>query len=231
MKRLWRIGQYVLGATFSSAALLTIGYFTPTQWQRSTRANCIQNTEKIYVVGDDVHTNIIVPVQNEVFDWQTQLSLQNIGADTTANYRYLAFGWGERNFYMNTPTPADFRLSNALKALFLINKSVLYVQGLPTYPAPNANVRCLRINQADYLKLMEHIDRTFEQNPQGEKIRLQNGYTPNGGFYASKGRYSILRTCNTWTAEGLRQANVNTPVWAGLSSAVMLHLENSCQCD
>jgi uncharacterized protein (TIGR02117 family) len=231
MKRFRRICQYSLGTVFAIPMLLGLGYIIPTRLGRSPQAPCALDNQKIYVVGDITHTNIIVPVRNEVFDWGTYLNLQSIGSDTEANYQYLAFGWGEREFYMNTPTPADFRWSNALRALLLINQSVLYVQGLPTAPTLDANTRCVRLSQANYLNLMQFIHRTFEQTPQGNKIRLQNGYTSNGGFYAAKGRYSILRTCNNWTAEGLRTAEVNTPLWAGLAPAVMFHLPKSCQCE
>ncbi|MEO1558483.1 MAG: DUF2459 domain-containing protein [Cyanobacteria bacterium J06632_19] len=29
----------------------------------------------------------------------------------------------------------------------------------------------------------------------------------------------MLRTCNTWTADALRKANINTPLWDSLSFA------------
>jgi uncharacterized protein (TIGR02117 family) len=231
MKRFRQICQYCLGTVLTIPVLLGLGYVIPTRLGRSPQASCASDNERIYVVGDITHTNIIVPVRNDVFDWGAHLNLQSVGSDAEANYQYLAFGWGEREFYMNTATPADFRWSNALRALLLINQSVLYVQGLPTAPSPDANTRCVRLSQANYLSLMQFIHRTFEQTPTGDKIRLQNGYTANGGFYAAKGKYSIFRTCNNWTAEGLRAAEVNTPLWAGLAPAVMFHLPKSCQCE
>jgi hypothetical protein len=106
--------------------------------------------------------------------------------------------------------------------------SVLYVKGyqiIPNY----LEVKCIKITQTDYLQLINFIESSFQLDANGRQIRLGNGHTDNAGFYAAKGSYSILKNCNSWTAEGLRKADINTPLWSGLSSAIMFHLKSNCK--
>ncbi|WP_320073116.1 hypothetical protein [Nostoc sp. MG11] len=63
------------------------------------------------------------------------------------------------------------------------------------------------------------MQATFQVDVKGSKIRLYDGHTTNTGFYA------ILKTYNSWTAEGLRKANANTLLYDGLSFAMSLELK------
>ena len=202
---------------------LLIGALVPQKSKRSP-ASC---DVKICVINFGIHSEIIVPVQNKNFDWRKHLSLDQIGAGKNADYKYLAFGWGEREFYMNAPREIDAKIPAGIKALFLPNPSVIRVEGYKNLPR-NFEIECFGVSQTGYLKLNKFIKDTFQLDPQGEKIRLSYGRPRNVSYFEAKGTYSILRNCNSWTAEGLRKADVNTPVWAGLSTAIMLHLDNSC---
>lgn len=79
------------------STLLLVGYFTPRKWVNHSLKSC---NFKICVSQSGMHSNIIVPVKNKVFDWQKYLDLNNKNLE----YRYLGFGWGERNYYTNSPT-------------------------------------------------------------------------------------------------------------------------------
>lgn len=211
--------------------ILGAGYLIPTRWGQPSAEELALKTERIYVSGDSVHTNILVPVSNAPFDWNQHFPLEEIGRDTAASYRYLSFGWGDRNFYLQTPTWAEFRLSNALKALFGFNNaSAMHVQGLQALPShPAIRVRCVCLDRAGYQRLMNFIAASFQRN-QGQPIRIQNGHHISSSFYAAKGQYSLLRTCNAWTADGLRVANVNTPLWTAPAPAIFHHLPTDCPC-
>ena len=69
----------------------------------------------IFILSNGVHTDIVVPVKNDTFDWSKQIKFEHTKAkDSTA--KYVAMGWGDRGFYLETPTWADLKASNALKA-------------------------------------------------------------------------------------------------------------------
>ncbi len=88
----------------------------------------------------------------------------------------------------------------------------------------------MKISGANYLKIIKFLKDTFQLDAAGNKIKISYGYDNSDSFYEAKGSYSILRTCNDWTAEALQKAEVNTPLWSTLSSGIMFHLNSGCEC-
>ena len=221
---LYKSTIFFFSATLISLILLTIAALIPRKSNYSTKNAC---DIKICVSDTGIHSNIIVPIANKTFDWRNYLSIDRIGIDNAKDYNYLSFGWGDREFYMSTPSLVDLKLSTTFTALFLATPSVVYVKGYQSIPAYHG-VKCIKINQTDYLQLAQFIKSTFKQNKKAENIRVGNGHTNNAGFYAAIGNYSILNNCNSWTGSALRKANVNTPLWDGISTAIMFHLKGNC---
>jgi uncharacterized protein (TIGR02117 family) len=219
-----KLFHYSWRAALSVFLLLLMAAFLPSRWGNKTQESC---KFKICVSDMGIHSEIIMPVQNEIFDWRIYLPLNKITRTANPDYKYLGFGWGERDFYMNPPSQIHLQISAGLKALFWLNPSVIRVEGHHKLPQA-VKVKCFGINQQGYLNLVKFINNTFKLDHQGQKIRLSYDYPVNVSYFDAKGTYSIVRNCNNWTAEGLRSAEVNTPLWAGLSSAIMWHLENRC---
>ncbi|WP_017653004.1 DUF2459 domain-containing protein [Fortiea contorta] len=216
--------RYFLILVLSSLALLAVGALMPRKWSSYLKNNC---DLEVCVADRGIHSDIIVATKTPIFDWHKYISVQAIGTDAANDYKYLSFGWGDRDFYMLTPSLAEMKFSTTFKALFLPTPSVMHVQGYQLRP-DYFHIKCIRVNQADYLKLMQFIQASFQLDTKGDKIRLGNGHSTNAGFYQAMGSYSLLRNCNSWTAEGLRTADINTPVWDGLSLGIMLHLKSNC---
>ena len=80
----------------------------------------------IYVMTNGVHTDIVVPVKNEIMDWSKVTRFENTQSkDTTFNY--AAFGWGDKGFYLETPDWSDLTFSVAFKAMFHLGSSAMHV--------------------------------------------------------------------------------------------------------
>jgi uncharacterized protein (TIGR02117 family) len=218
-------GRYFFRFCLSSLTLLAIAVLLPRKWSNDLKSNC--NLD-VCVASSGVHTDIIVPTKNHVVNWHQYISIADIGIDKNHDYSYLSFGWGDRDFYMSTPSVADIKLSTTIKALFLPTPSVMYVKGYNLIP-DYWDVKCIKINEIDYLQLMKFIQASFQLDTKGKNIRLGDGHTNNGGFYAANGSYSILRNCNSWTAEGLRKADINTPLGDSIPSAILWHLRSNCK--
>lgn len=229
LRRLKRWLGYLGLACLGLIVVLAMAAITPRQWQIPPSPDC---RFTIYVTSDGMHTNFFVPVRTTIYDWSQQLDLEAIGSDPAADYRYLQFGWGDRIFYMGTPSWQEVQLTNALRALFYWrNTSAMFVKGHTAAPQPgNETVTCLHLSQTDYLALMRFLQATFQTDAQGQVERLGSGQDGQSSFYAATGFYSIFNTCNSWTADGLRAAHVNTPVWGGLAAPIMWHLRNGCEC-
>lgn len=231
--KIWKFVKRLAAVTLLGGsglgALLAIAALTPRQWGTLPTSGDCRYT--VYVSGGAMHTNLIVPVRNEMFDWGKSLELQTLGKNA-AQFQYLQFGWGDRIFYVETPSWDQVKPTSALRALVLQNPAAMFVKGHSTVPRyPAEELKCVRLGQADYLALMQYIRGSFQQDSQGNFQRIGTGQDGESGFYAAIGSYSMLRTCNTWTADALRSANVNTPLWSALSPAVMRHTGNGCPCE
>ncbi len=228
LKKFFQItSRFLLIAILGATVTLTIGYLTPRQWGQVPSKSCALT---IYVEGDNFHTHLIVPVKNYEFEEINQLNLGGTDHQENNDYRFLSFGWGDRVFYLNTPTIKDVRVLTTLRALLLPTDTVVHVQGHSTLPQTRAGyrVKSLRVSHQGYLNLRKFLISSLARDSEGKPILIQQSHRYRGSFYAAKGSYSIFQTCNDWTALGLRAAEVNTPIWSGLAGAVFMHLRAGC---
>src|SRR3546814_8923447 len=56
---------------------------------------------RIFVYSNGVHTGIVVPTANKVKDWRSLVRPNDL-SDPRYAEDHLLFGWGERNFYLQT---------------------------------------------------------------------------------------------------------------------------------
>jgi uncharacterized protein (TIGR02117 family) len=217
----WRYGLLSLAVILFA---LLLGYLMPTKWNYRTQSDC---SYPIYVSSvNNFHAELIVPVTTAAFDWRSYLALSQLGPNANT-YRYLSFGWGDRKFFMN----ASFDPITIFDTLFLPGPTVMHVWGHseePSQLSPEFDVKQIWLSRAEYLKLMQFINGSFQHTLQGCAQYIHQGLYANSGFYEAVGSYSIARTCNVWTADALKQADVNTPVWAAFAPAVMQHLHSNC---
>ncbi len=220
-----RLSKGALCGVLLLASGLTIGFFTPRRWFQS--ATCENQPYRIYVQGDAMHVNLVMPVDNGVYDWRQFMNLQQIGSDTNENYRYLKMGWGDRIWYTEVPDWSQMNVLDIGRVLLKPgNASVMYVQG---YAARPDNVKCVGLDREHYLNFVRFLQNSFARDAQGKLIYIKAGAATTDGFYAAVGNYSALRTCNTWSAEALDAAGINTPVWSALAPAVMRQIP-TCSC-
>jgi uncharacterized protein (TIGR02117 family) len=224
LKKLRKTRKYLLLFLAGIFAIALIGAFTPTKWFYGKQTDC---TVPIYISNvNNFHAEIILPVKNEVFDWRQQLNLQQLGQEAD-QYQYLSFGWGDRNFFMNS----SFDPITIFDVLFLPGPSVMHVWGHsePKLQLSSAfEVKQVNLSKAEYLKLTEFINNSFQRSAENQAIYIKQGLYKDSSFYEAKDNYSFLRTCNAWTAEALRTADINTPIWAALAPAVMNQINCDC---
>ena len=123
---------------------------------------------------------------------------------------FVAIGWGDRDFYLHTPTWADLTLRRAVGALFGANASLLHVSWL-TRAHLRQGAYALPLSQRQYLALVAHVRGSL---PSGRALALPGaGYGPEDAFYEAEGGYHLFETCNTWTGRGLRRAGVPVSRW------------------
>ncbi len=119
----------------------------------------------IFVRTNGVHTWIVVPVEAAGVDWRPFAPVSHIKDPRYAG-GYLAFGYGNREFYLNTPTWGDLSLRTALAAAFGRGRSLVHVEHERS-PRPDEYQRPLVLRIGEYQKLAQHIRASFELDAQG----------------------------------------------------------------
>jgi uncharacterized protein (TIGR02117 family) len=156
-------------------------------------------TATIYVVHRGWHTDIGLPVE--------PVSGPLAALETTfPGVRYMVFGFGERHYYM-AQAPASGEMLSAL----LPSKSAILLTALRATPAEafaDHDVVALRVSPSGVEHLATLVWLELEKAPDGSARRLADGPYAGSVFYASSATYDAFHTCNTWTAQLLRDGGL-----------------------
>jgi uncharacterized protein (TIGR02117 family) len=168
----------------------------------------------IYLVDNGVHTGIVLPVLAAGVDLRTQFRASDL-PDARQAGSWLIFGWGDRQFYLETPQWSDVRPMTVLVAAFGSGQSLLHVDHIDG-PEDLIEPRPISISRGEYRKLVGLILATRQRGSAAVA-----GYGPRDVFYPANGRYSMVRTCNVWTGDTLAAAGIRAPLWSPFSGGVM----------
>ena len=80
----------------------------------------------IFVMSNGVHTDIVVPVKNEIMDWTRMTKFEHTESKDTT-FKFVAFGWGDKGFYLETPQWSDLKFSVAFNAMFHLGSTAMHV--------------------------------------------------------------------------------------------------------
>lgn len=177
---------------------------------------------RIYIKTNGVHTDIVVPIKNEIKDWSTKIKLENTkGKDL--GMAYVAFGWGDKGFYLNTPRWSDLKYSTAFNAAFGLGGSAMHATFFKEISESTDCVQ-LRLSKENYINLIAYIEASFQWDANHNPIFISaTTYGLNDSFYEAYGSYSIFYTCNTWANNALKSAGQKAALWAVTDSGIFCH--------
>jgi uncharacterized protein (TIGR02117 family) len=185
-----------------------------------------KNGVKFFVQSNGVHTDLILPVKNNMWNWAKKIEPEDFETNDRA-FKYVSFGWGDEGFYLHTPTWADLKFSTAFKALFLRGPSCMHVSYLGEEPSVDKRTHEIDISNEQYKALVKFIDASFQKDKDSSYLIIP-GYHYSGtndNFYQGTGSYSFYKTCNVWTNDGLKAAGIKTAAWAPFDESVLYHLK------
>jgi len=184
----------------------------------------------VYIVSNGVHTDFVFPVRSPVMDW-TQVFSPHDFVDLALPADWIAIGWGDREFYLNTPTWGDLTVSRALHALFGLDHSLLHVSYYrqTSLDGFGATAHRLSLSRVQYEVLRDYVLGTVAHSASTVQAHPVAGrhYGLDDAFYEAGGRYSMLKTCNVWVGDGLVQADVRVSRWAPFDWSVVWYLGNN----
>jgi uncharacterized protein (TIGR02117 family) len=183
---------------------------------------CENECVTVFVSTDYFHTDIIVPVES-MPGWMNRLRVNPSFA--RANPSYLAFGFGDRDFYINTPVRAEFSIKTALRALLLPTPSVIHADALYGRPMEGETTVLIRMDRDQLRRLNDFLMGSFLTDKNGSFIPVCCPYF--GGydaFYEARESFHLFRTCNSWAGNALKSAGVKNALWTPFARGVFWHI-------
>lgn len=171
----------------------------------------------ITLVSGPIHYDILLPLDDDTRKEFAFLTEAGIPIDNF-NAAWLSVGWGSEAFYTTAGAYTDISALAVLKAATGDNAVIRFeVYGrLPDHP----DLRAVSLSAAQLDVLRANIrDQLQSTNP----LPLQ-GFSETDSFFAAKGRFHILRTCNVWVGDMLSSAGLDFGIWTPTPYAVTLSL-------
>ncbi|MDD3005201.1 TIGR02117 family protein [Flavobacterium sp.] len=211
-KTLKFIGKSILGLLIFIVVYVFFAFAIPYIGVNKKHTSTSQDVE-IYIKTNGVHTDIVVPIKSEYKDWSKIIQYKHIKSkDSTL--QYIAFGWGDKGFYLNTPEWSDLKVSTALVAASGIGESAMHATFMDK---PIEGIDCvkLKISSQEYYNLINYVESSFEWDKDKSPIWIDaTTYGLNDSFYEAKGAYNLFYTCNTWSNNALKVMNQKAALWS-----------------
>jgi uncharacterized protein (TIGR02117 family) len=214
--------KWLGGLTVALFVALAMGLFFPRPLTAPADA-AVQGETQILLLANPIHTDIALPVDDEVRAAFADLVPAGLPVDMPG-VEYLIIGWGGRSFYIETPTWGDIRPLPVLKAL-TIDRSVLHVAVAGRIDQKHPSVRPLTISKEGRRRMIEAIRASFIRDA-GLPVPIPGAaYGLDDAFFEAEGVFNAFVGCNTWTASMLRSAGVRTGWWTPLPQLLDLSID------
>jgi len=174
---------------------------------------------EVFVRTNGVHSDLVLPANTGGVDWYA-LARPEHAADPGSADGWIAVGWGQREFYLETEKWSDLRVRTALRAA-AGGEALMHVSH-GSRPRPSAAYRPLRLEPEGYRQMVAAIDASFSRDARGRAIPLLGrGYADYDVFYQAHGVYHAFRTSNQWTADMLAEGGVEIGIWTPFEQGIM----------
>ena len=174
----------------------------------------------VFLHSNGVHTDIVLPIKTSQVDWSQALPFANIPSQDST-MRYIAFGWGDKGFYLDTPTWADLKFRTAFVAAFWLGSAAMHTTYFHRL-APGPETIELHLSHAEYARLIAYIQASFRLDAAGRVQHIAgHSYGRDDAFYEAHRVYSFLYTCNTWTNNALKASGQRACLWTPSDKGIL----------
>lgn len=222
MKKILKVLGYIILGIIGFCVLYIVAEYCLSRLSASSKDASKDQTIQVFVKSNGVHTDIVLPVIVKEMDWSNVFPYANT-VGKKAGYQYMGIGWGDKGFYLDTPEWKDLKASTAFVAAFGLGQSAIHVT---YYNSIRENELCFgyKINEEQYRALVKYIYDSLDLH-EGKPILVETDaqYDDSDAFYEAKGAYSMFYSCNTWTNNALKKANMPAGVWATLDKGILSH--------
>ena len=212
---LLRIAAWALALVLAAVLLYLAGAALGSLWAVNRHRHPPPQGIDVWLRSNGVHVDLILPVSTAERDWRDDFPLRSFG-DPPRAPRWVAFGWGARDFFVNVREWKDLTAGAALRALMRAPTvlHVEYVADDAAIGAANA-VRKIIVTRDEHAFLVRYVHSSLALDPGGRPQLLPGmGYSGNDNFYEGAGNYTPIATCNEWVNGGLKGAGLPAPLWS-----------------
>ena len=203
--------------------LVALGTLLPRPLNPRAEASLGGETAEILLLANPIHTDIALPVDDEVRAAFADLVPGGLPLDMPG-VDYLIIGWGGRSFYIETPTWGDIRPLPVFRAL-TVDRSVLHASVAGPLDLQHPSVRRIAITEERRRRMITEIRGSFVRED-GMPIAVPGAaYGLDDAFFEARGAFNALVGCNTWTAAMLRSAGIRTGWWTPMPQLLDLSLD------
>ena len=211
------------GCLLFYAAFLLLGFWPVNRDYTIPPAN---DRVQLFIRSNDIHTDIVMPtvIEDIGIDWSNVFPPEHFQG-AVRNSPFVAVGWGDRGFFVETPQWADLKCSTLINALFLPSESVLHVEYLDDVE-PGEYMQEVLVTREQFRQLAAFVRSTVGATDGGGMTKTATEVTYGSAvrFYVSCGHYHLFNTCNQWTGRGLKCAGLPVGLWTPLKAQVLFRL-------
>lgn len=212
LRRTGKVLKWLILTIIGSLLLYLLAAVVFSRLGTSPKEHSCEKKETVYLLTNGVHLDIILHKSQVEKVYRDQLK-------DAENFEYLAFGWGDKGFYLDTPTWAELKASTALYAMFWTSPTAMHVTN---HDQKGADFVQVDLCPVQLEQLTAHIFSYFEKDTTGKFILIPDaGYTDQDHFYEAEGSYTAFITCNQWVNKALKAADVKTAVWSPSDHGVL----------
>lgn len=180
------------------------------------------STLELWIKSNGVHLDLILPIKNKYLNWDSVLTVpENI----KEHVKYVGFGWGDKEFYTTTPEWSDLKFSTAFNALFLRTKGALHVTYYSSLFENDQSIK-IKISKKQFTTIQSFIYQSFVLKDHTAVLIEEITYGRYDRFYDANYAYTLFYTCNTWTNEALKKADLPACVWTPFDKGILYQYRN-----
>lgn len=210
----------VVAIVLTYTIITLLGTIIPVNTKYRSREEGVE----VAISSNGVHTDFVLPTVNELFDWRAIINADDYES-SCAPGSFLGIGWGDRGFYLDTPTWAELKAKTALVAVCIPSPTLMHVTVHEKAPEDSKSFARIYLTKSQYLTLCEYILGYFEVENEKVKLIPNMGYSPNDNFYHAIGSYHAFNTCNFWVNRGLIRTGVRTALFSPLDRGIFYQLD------
>lgn len=224
IRKIVKAAKYTGVGLLSAVALYGVGALVLSVIPVGPRSTPEPGDIEAYVLSNGVHTDIVVPVRTRQIDWSRTIPYTDTPAADTSR-QYIGFGWGDKGFYLETPTWADLKLSTAIRAMFWLSSSAMHTT---FHYQPAVGPHCVKVylSEAEYARLIRFIENSFRPDAHGQIQHISgHSYGRYDAFYEARRVYNLFYTCNTWANEALKTSGQRASLWTPADGGIFWHYQ------